>query len=129
MFEGNAEEAMQLYTSLFAGSEILNITRYGPGESGDEGSVMLASFSLGGQEFLCIDSNIKHEFSFTPSTSLYVNCESEEEIDRLFHTLSEGGKVLMPLDRYPFSEKYAWINDRFGVSWQLTLAKEEDQNP
>ena len=129
MFEGKAEEAMQLYTSLFAGSEILNITRYGPGESGDEGSVMLASFSLGGQEFLCIDSNIKHEFSFTPSTSLYVNCESEEEIDRLFHTLSEGGKVLMPLDRYPFSEKYAWINDRFGVSWQLTLAKEEDQNP
>ena len=129
MFEGNAEEAMQLYTSLFAGSEILKIIRYGPGESGDEGSVMLASFSLGAQEFLCIDSNIKHGFGFTPSTSLYVNCKTEEELDRLFHTLSEGGKVLMPLDRYPFSEKYAWINDRFGVSWQLTLAKEEDQNP
>ena len=84
---------------------------------------MHATFSLNGQEFMCIDSSVQHEFTFTPSMSLYVNCETEAEIERLFEKLSLGGQVLMELDRYPFSEKFAWLNDQFGVSWQLNLAQ------
>ena len=122
MFTGNAEEAMDFYMSLFSGSQILDITRYGPGEAGAEGSVMHATFLLNGQEFMCIDSNIEHAFTFTPAISLYVNCETEAEIDRLFERLTQAGQVLMPLDHYPFSQKFAWVSDRFGVSWQLSLA-------
>jgi predicted 3-demethylubiquinone-9 3-methyltransferase (glyoxalase superfamily) len=122
MFEGQAEEAMNFYISLFKDSAILNITRYGPNESGAEGSVVHATFTLNGQEFMCIDSSVKHQFTFTPAISLYVTCESEAEIDRLYKELSDGGEVLMPLDAYPFSQKFGWVADRFGVTWQLTLA-------
>ncbi len=121
MFDGKAEEAMNFYTSLINGSKIESITRYGPNEAGAEGTVMHASFTLGGQEFMCIDSNVQHQFTFTPAISLYVNCETGAEIDRLFKKLSEGGQVLMPLQGYPFAEKFAWLADRFGVSWQLSL--------
>ncbi len=124
MFAGQAEEAMHLYVSLFDGSEVLDIRRYGPNEAGVEGSVMHATFSLGGQRFMCIDSSVKHDFTFTPATSLYVTCHSEEEVDRLFRRLSEGGQVLMPLDAYPFSERFAWVADRYGVSWQLALVRQ-----
>jgi predicted 3-demethylubiquinone-9 3-methyltransferase (glyoxalase superfamily) len=125
MFDGTAEEAMSFYTSLFEKSEILSITRYGQDEVGAEGTVMHATFSLYGQEFMCIDSNVKHEFTFTPAVSLFVSCGTEEEIDALFGELSRGGQVLMPLDRYPFSGKFAWISDRFGVSWQLSLTENQ----
>jgi len=121
MFEGRAEEAMNYYTALFEQAEIVSLTRYGPDQAGAEGSVQHAIFSLYGQEFMCIDSNQQHEFTFTPAISLYVNSETEAEIDKLFEKLSNGGQVLMPLDRYPFSEKFAWIADKFGVSWQLNL--------
>ena len=122
MFAGRAEEAMNFYTSLFEGSQILDITRYGADQAGAEGSVMQATFLLNGQEFMCIDSSIKHDFTFTPAISLYVNCETEAEIDRLYEKLSQAGQVLMPMDHYPFSEKFAWVADKFGVSWQLNLA-------
>lgn len=121
MFEGKAEEAMTFYVSLFDNSEITSIIRYGPDEAGPEGTVMRATFSLNGRPFMCIDSPIKHGFSFTPAISLFVTCNNEAEIDRLFEKLSEGGQVLMPLGEYPFSRKYCWVNDRFGVSWQLSL--------
>lgn len=122
MFDGKAEAAMNFYLSLFAGSKVLHLTRYGPNEAGAEGTVMHATFSLGGQEFMCIDSAVKHAFTFTPAMSLFVNCETEDQIDRLFAELSQGGQVFMPLDRYPFSGKYAWLSDQFGVSWQLSFA-------
>lgn len=121
MFEGKAEEAMNFYVSLFADSEILSVDHYGPGEQGPEGSVRLAEFRLGGQRFKCIDSPIEHEFSFTPSFSIYVDCEDVEELERAFAKLAHGGKVLMPLDNYGFSERFGWTDDRFGVSWQLNL--------
>lgn len=123
MFYGQAEEAIHFYTSVFDSSEILSITRYGANEAGDEGSVFQAIFSLNGQTFMCIDSNISHGFTFTPAISFHVTCETEEEVQRYFEKLSEGGQVLMPLAAYPFSEKYAWVGDRFGVSWQLNLKK------
>lgn len=121
--DGNAEEAMNFYISLFDNSEIVNITRYGANEDGKEGTVMHAIFSLNGQEYMCIDSNVKHSFTFTPAISLYVKCDTEEEIDKVFEKLSEGGKILMPLGSYPFSEKFGWLNDKYGVSWQLDFKK------
>jgi predicted 3-demethylubiquinone-9 3-methyltransferase (glyoxalase superfamily) len=114
MFEGRAEEAMTFYTSLFLGSEVLAVSR-------DGDKIQHARFSLAGRELQCIDSPIHHGFTFTPAMSLAVSCETEAEIDRLFAALSNGGSVLMPLGEYPFAKKYAWLNDRFGVSWQLTL--------
>lgn len=121
MFEGRAEEAMTFYVSLFDDSGIESIVRYGPEGPGREGTVLHATFSLGGQRFMCIDSAVQHAFTFTPAISLYVTCASEEEIDRRFGRLAEGGQVLMPLAEYPFSRRFAWVQDRFGVSWQLTL--------
>jgi uncharacterized protein (TIGR02246 family) len=121
MFEGNAEEAMNLYISLFKGAQITSIKKYGPGEHGKEGTVMRAEFTLAGHRLACIDSPIKHAFTFTPSVSLFVECVDEAELDRAFATLSAGGAVLMPPDNYGFSSKFAWINDRFGMSWQLNL--------
>ena len=121
MFEGAAEEAMNFYISLFAGSLIKQVDRYGPGEAGAEGTVKTATFALAGQDFICIDSPVKHAFTFTPSMSLFVDCESEAELDRVFSQLSAGGEVLMPLDDYGFSTKFGWTKDRFGVSWQLNL--------
>ena len=112
---------MKLYTSLFEQSEMLNITRYGVNEAGAEGTVQHATFTLNGQEFMCSDSAPVHEFTFTPSMSLYVRCATEEEIDRVFTALAQGGQVLMPLDQYPFSQKFGWLSDQFGVSWQLSL--------
>ena len=121
--DGKAEEAMNFYTSLIEDSSITNIVRYGANESGDEGTVMQATFTLKGQEVMCIDSNIKHQFSFTPSFSLFVTCSTEEELDNLYQKLNEGGQALMPLGDYGFSKKFGWLNDRFGVSWQLNLPK------
>ncbi|MED1406604.1 VOC family protein [Bacillus mycoides] len=125
MFEGKAEEAMNFYTSLFNQSEIVSISRYDENGPGKEGTVIHATFTLNGQEFMCIDSYVKHDFTFTPAMSLYVTCDTEEEIETVFNKLAQDGKVLMPLGSYPFSKKFGWLNDKYGVSWQLTLAGDE----
>lgn len=121
MFEGKAEQAMTFYLSLFDGAEVVSITRYGPEGPGAEGSVVQATFTLAGQQYMVSDSYVSHAFTFTPSVSLFVTCADEAEIDRLYAALSEGGGELMPLGDYGFSKKFGWINDRFGVSWQLNL--------
>jgi len=121
MFEGRAEEAMNFYVSLFPGSSVTNIVRYGPGQPGKEGSVTRADFTLAGQSVICIDSPAKHDFGFTPSFSFFVDCLSEEELDTLVTALVKDGSFLMPPDNYGFSRKFAWIKDRFGVSWQINL--------
>ncbi|MCM3667361.1 VOC family protein [Mesobacillus subterraneus] len=123
MFEGNAEEAMNFYTSLVQDSKITSISKYGADGPGIEGTVFQATFTLKGQEFMCIDSYVNHEFTFTPSFSIFLTCSTEEEIDLLFEKLSDKGSVLMPLGDYSFSKKFGWIADKFGVSWQLTLPK------
>ena len=82
MFEGAAEEAMTLYVSLFKGAQITRLERYGPGEQGAEGSVKRAEFTLAGHRLACIDSPIKHSITFTPSMSLFVECEDEAELTR-----------------------------------------------
>jgi predicted 3-demethylubiquinone-9 3-methyltransferase (glyoxalase superfamily) len=124
MFYGEAEEAMTLYTSALPNSRIVSIQRYGKGEAGVEGSVTHATVSLNGREFMCIDSAVQHDFTFTPATSLIVTCESQAQIEALFEKLSKGGKIFMPLQAYPFARKFAWFADRFGVSWQLSWPNE-----
>jgi len=116
-----AEEAMSLYVSLFADGAIEQIERYGPEGPGKHGSVLQARFRVAGQEVMCIDSAAPHQFDFTPSFSFFVECGSEAEIERLIAGLGEGGKMLMPPDDYGFSRRFAWLQDRFGVSWQLNL--------
>ncbi|HXA37441.1 MAG TPA: VOC family protein [Phenylobacterium sp.] len=121
MFEGQAEVALDFYVGLIPGAEVKRLERYGRGEPGAEGKVRIAFFSLAGQEFICIDSPVHHEFGFTPSISLFVDCADEAEIERLFAALAEGGVVRMPLDNYGFSLRFGWVDDRFGVSWQVNL--------
>ena len=81
--------------------------------------MLRARFTLAGREHMCIDSPVQHAFAFTPSMSLFVTCEDEGQVDGLFAKLSDGGKVLMPLDAYPFARRFAWVADKYGVSWQL----------
>ncbi|HTV84982.1 MAG TPA: VOC family protein [Dyella sp.] len=121
MFEGSAQAAMRLYVSLFPDSAIVSIERYGAHEQGAAGSVKRATFTLCGRTFLCMDSAVKHDFSFTPSISIFVELDDEAVVDRAFGELAQGGKVFMPLGDYGFSKKFAWLSDRFGVSWQLDL--------
>ena len=104
---------MQLYVSLFPGASIVRLDRY------PTGKVMRGAFSIAGQEIHCTDSPIEHAFTFTPSSSLFVECESEAELDRLAAAL--GTAVLMPVGSYGFSKRFAWVADQFGVSWQLNL--------
>jgi predicted 3-demethylubiquinone-9 3-methyltransferase (glyoxalase superfamily) len=123
-FNSNAEEAVSFYTSIFKNSAIGTIARYGEAGASmsgqPKGSVMTIKFKIEGQELLALNGG--PTFSFTPAISLFVSCDSEEEINALYEQLSVGGSVLMPFAQYPFSKKYCWINDKFGVSWQLNLA-------
>ncbi|MBO9128779.1 VOC family protein [Bacillus sp. 165] len=117
MFSGNAEEAMNFYTSLFDQSAINTKFHH------EDGTLLHASFTLKGQLFMCMDNKNGHHHPFTPAISLFVTCDTTEEIDTVFEKLSQDGKVLMPLAASPFSEKFGWVEDRYGVSWQLSLAK------
>lgn len=125
-FDGNTEEAVNLYTSIFLESKMGKVMHYdaaGAAVSGmPEGAIMTIDFTLAGQNFVAINGG--SYFKFTPATSLSVVCESEEEVDRIYNALSPGGKVLMELNKYDFAEKYAWIDDKFGLSWQIAYMKE-----
>ena len=119
MFEGQAQQAMDLYTRVLPDSEILDVERYGADGPGPENTIIRATMSLRGQTVVVSDSYISHNFTFTPAFSLFVTCEDEEELERLVADLGEDGRTLMPLDNYGFSQRFAWVEDRFGVSWQL----------
>jgi len=120
---GRAEEAVKFYTSVFDHSAIQQIVYYGPGEmGGKEGMVKRALFTLGGQEYMASENTFPHPFGFTPAVSVFVNCDTEAELDARFQKFAEGGTVLMPPGSYGFSRKFGWVSDRFGVSWQLNLA-------
>ena len=126
MFSGNqfgkAGEAIKFYTSLFKNSEIKHIEYYKANEpGGKEGTVKHATFTLDGTEYMAIDSAFDHAFNFTPSVSVFVQCETEEEINTLFNQLVEGGFAMMALGNYGFSKKFGWVTDKFGISWQLNF--------
>jgi predicted 3-demethylubiquinone-9 3-methyltransferase (glyoxalase superfamily) len=121
--EGKAEEAITFYTSLIPGSRTDTIERYDASGPGPEGTVFRASFTVGDQTVLCTDSIVRHDFTFTPSFSFWVECESEAQLEHLLAALSDGGMVHMPPDDYGFSQRFAWVADRFGVSWQLNVSR------
>lgn len=122
-FDDQAEEAAGFYTSLFPDSEISSTTRYGKEgfeiHGRPEGTVMTAEFRLAGQRFLAL--NGVPRFKFTPASSFFVICGSAAEVDALWAALSDGGAVLMALGEYGWSRRYGWLNDRFGLSWQVSL--------
>ncbi|KOP81011.1 PhnB protein [Lysinibacillus sp. FJAT-14745] len=115
MFQGQANEAIQQYQQWFSELQVESLTYM---ENSKQ--VAMAVLHLKGLKMMVNDSVIQHNFTFTPSTSIFMECESEEEIDSLVAQILEGGQALMPLNNYGFSKKFAWIQDRFGVSWQLT---------
>ena len=118
---GRAEAAVMYYVGLFPNAQIETIDRYGPGDDEPVGTVRQAVFSLDGQRFVAMDSHHPHPFTFTPAVSVRVGCKTVQEVDSVFAGLANGGTVLMELERYPFADRFGWVNDRFGVSWQVLL--------
>lgn len=112
----SAKDALDFYASIFNGARISSIEYFE-----DTGGVKRALLELPGQTLILMDSPARHEFTFTPSISQFVVCDNEAEIDALAAALSDGGKFYMPLDTYDFSRRFCWVEDRFGVSWQLNL--------
>ena len=106
-FDDKAEEAANFYTSIFKNSKILNIARYGEGGPGPKGTVMTVTFQLEGQEFMGLSGG--PHYTFSPAISFFVNCETQAEVDELWEKLSAGGR----------EDKCAWLQDKFGVSWQI----------
>ena len=106
-FDGNAEEAMNFYISIFKNSKIVSVTRYGEAGPGSKGTVMTASFLIEGQEFVALNGG--PQFTFSQAISFVVNCQTQEEVDKFWEKLSEGGE----------KQQCGWLKDKFGVSWQI----------
>jgi len=106
-FDNQAHEAATFYCSVFNNSQVTS------------GNPLVSNFELSGQKFMCLNGGPL--FKFNPSISFYTICETEEEINRVWNMLIEGGSAMMPLDKYPWSQKYGWVQDRYGLTWQLTL--------
>jgi predicted 3-demethylubiquinone-9 3-methyltransferase (glyoxalase superfamily) len=117
--DGQAGPAIEHYLSVFPGATLESIEHYGPGEDGPEGTVKGARLRIGESPYMVFDSPIKHGFAFTPSISIWVETDGVEQLDSLAARLLEGGDALMPANSYGFSTRFAWVQDRFGVSWQL----------
>ena len=127
-FDDQAEKAADFYTRLFDDSRLVNVTHYT--EAGREahgrepGSAMTVDFELAGQQFTALNGG--PYFNFNPSISFSVVCETESELDALWTSLLDGGMALMELGTYDWSEKYGWVQDRYGLSWQLSLGDLEE---
>ncbi|MCZ3364993.1 MULTISPECIES: VOC family protein [Methanobacterium] len=117
--DSKAVDAVNFYTCIFKDSKIVNTIRYGEAGPGPEGSVMYVTFQLEGHEFYALNGN--PQFKFTEAISLFVNCETQEEVDELWKKLSDGGMELGP----------GWVKDKFGVSWQIvpTILREYLSDP
>ncbi len=127
-FDHQAEEAAEWYTSIFPRGEIKEVARVREAAAGalgrPPGSALTVQFDLGGSPLLALNGG--PAFQHTPAISFYVTLESEAEVDALWAALSEGGTVRMPLDAYPWSPRYGWVDDRYGVSWQLSFGTRDD---
>lgn len=128
-FDDKAEEAMNFYVSVFPNSEITLLKRWPsntpfPVESTKPGTVQSGSFILDGRQFYAFDAGPM--FRFNSSISFFAVFETATEVDAVWNKLIEGGETLMPLDAYKWSERYGWLTDRFGISWQIYKGKLED---
>ena len=124
-FNDNAEEAVNFYTYIFENSKTGVITRYDEASAAasgrPKGSVMTAAFQLNGQDFVALNGG--SHFKFSEAISFFVYCESDERTENIYNKLIDGGSVLMPLGKYDWSPKYAWVKDKFGLSWQITIER------
>lgn len=120
-FDKEAKEAAELYTSLIPNSKINNITTLHDTPSGD---CDIVSFELADQPFMAISAGPL--FKFNPSVSFHIKCATVEEVDNLWEKLSEGGAVLMELGDYPWSKRYGWCQDKYGLSWQIIYAGDQE---
>lgn len=127
-FDDQAEEAARFYTSLFEDSKVGHVARYNKAAaeaaSMPEGSAMIVTFQLAGQEFVGLNGG--PHFKFTPAISFFVTLHTGAEVDALWEKLAAGGTPLMPLQAYEWSDKYGWLNDRYGLSWQIALGRFEE---
>jgi predicted 3-demethylubiquinone-9 3-methyltransferase (glyoxalase superfamily) len=121
MFYGTASEAMALYQSEFDDFKIQEIHKYGDSDGAMAGKIQIAKVKFADHNLIIIDSPPVHNFTFTPAMSLFVDFEVPADLDHAFEALSKNGVVFMPLDNYGFSPRFGWVQDRFGVSWQLNL--------
>ena len=129
MFQnGDAKPAIEFYSSVFNGFKVVHIEEYGANETGHQGSIKVAKAEFCNLSLMIIDSPIPHAFDFTPSMSLFVDFENHDELDLAYARLSEMGEVLMPINNHGFSQMFAWVKDKFGVSWQLNLPERQDDN-
>lgn len=126
-FDSRAEEAAKFYTSLFKNSNIGKAARYDEASSKASGqpagSVLTIEFEIEGHKFLGLNGG--PAFKFNPSISFFVVSKDDSEIDRLWKKFSDGGKILMELDKYDWSKKYGWVEDKFGLSWQLIFTEDD----
>ncbi|MCK6449509.1 MAG: VOC family protein [Alphaproteobacteria bacterium] len=106
-FDGKAEEAANFYVSIFRDAKVGDVMRFGEAGPGPKGSVLSVTFQLEGQEFIALNGG--PQFAFTPAISLFVKCETQDEVDDLWRRLSEGGQT----------QRCAWLTDKYGVSWQI----------
>ena len=113
---GRAEEAIELYVSTFPGSEVVNVRR------ADDGKILHAHARIAGRDVTLMDSPGPHAFTFTPAISLTVELGDVAAVDAAWAALEDGATVLMALGAYDFAERFGWLQDRFGVTWQLILA-------
>lgn len=120
-FDKDAKNAAQLYTSLIPNSQITSVRTLHNTPSGD---CDIVSFELAGQPFMAISAGPL--FKFNPSISFHLKCKTKDQVDTIFQKLSDGGKVLMPLDSYPWSERFGWLEDKFSLSWQVLYAGDRD---
>lgn len=119
MFQGDAKKALALWQEAFPEIELLDLQEY-PADP-QAGQIAVARMRVGGSEWRLYDSPPVHNFTFAPSTSIFIDCDDEAHLRRLVERRGDGGKVMMPPDNYGFSALFAWLADRFGVSWQLNL--------
>ena len=112
MFQGDAKKAVDLYSSAFKDFEVGDVESYGEGEQVVEGLFKLANVSFAGHELIIFDSPPVHDFSFSPSMSIFVDFDTQDELEAAFAKLSEDGEVMMPLDNYGFGRRFGWITDR-----------------
>lgn len=115
MFQGDCEEALTFYAEVIPGAVVSALHK------SPDGKVAMARLTLAGLEIMANDSPPVHAFTFTPSTSTFLTVETEAEVDDLAEALGAGGKTMMPAGDYGFSKRFAWVQDRFGVPWQINL--------
>lgn len=132
---GKGTEAITFYTSIFPNSKIMSIENYKEGEEGGTPDLIkYGLFTINDVQYMISESNFEHQFSFTPAISIYVECDSIDQIKMLFSRLSNEGKIYVDLDNYGadnygFGELFGWCEDQYGVSWQLNFNSLDEKSP